>query len=408
MLNQIGSVSKEIFMRRSVFLLALLTLFVLNPVAHSHDESQPSVVWSVMADGIGDLTFASPEWVEEARNVLTDAVARQSHNLKDLGTFTLCEVAHNPPAYLHVEGALAWYAKFDGDTVEVGSGELPASECDLKIQGDHSIISNLARIQYHGNHPEVVAAAQAQLRKLSKWKIDGKMTEHKALRSVLRSFHDAMAGPTMPRFIWMSPDWVEIARRIVCDRARMSVYDDGLRDVDYLFSEYFTDGPKYAFPNGEPGGFWVKVSYGEVTVGSGVLPKDMEPADHLSFGLYDPIINVGRTVNPAMNEADLASQNKYREAAFAPDPNAKKPIHSGALHPSERGNIPAGMGLVMRVLHDELSKRTSGELPSDYYDYVPEKWGTPMAFDRSDSYDSSWVLYDQFNIYGEPVEKGTD
>jgi hypothetical protein len=395
-------------MRRLIVLSAMFSLILFQQSARGYDEAKPSLLWSVMADGIGDLTFASPEWVAEAGRVLTDAVARQSENLNDLGKFTICEVAHNPPAYLHVDGPLAWHAKFDGASVVVASGELPASECDYKIQGDHSIISNLARIQYHGNHPEVVAAAQTRLRKLSKWKTEGKMTEHKALRSVFRHLHDEMAGPTMPRFIWMSPDWVEIARRIVSDRAVMSVYDDGLTNVDYLFSEYFTDGPKYAFPNGEPGGFWVKVSYGEVTVGSGVLPKDMEPADHLSFGLYDPIINVGRTVNPAMNEADLASQNKYREAAFAPDPDAKKPVHSGALHPSGRGNMPVGMGLVMRVLHDELSKRTSGELPSDYYDYVPEKWGTAMAFDRSDSYDSSWVLYDQFNIYGEPVEKGTD
>ena len=52
-----------------------------------------------MADGIGDLTFATPEWVSAARDALTAAAARHAEGPGDLGTFTLCEVAHNPPAF---------------------------------------------------------------------------------------------------------------------------------------------------------------------------------------------------------------------------------------------------------------------------------------------------------------------
>ena len=61
-----------------------------------------------MADGIGDLTFATPEWVDAARDALTAAAARHAEGLGDLGTFTLCEVAHNPPAFLHLRPPALW------------------------------------------------------------------------------------------------------------------------------------------------------------------------------------------------------------------------------------------------------------------------------------------------------------
>ena len=58
----------------------------------------PSAVLAAMAEGIGDLTFASSDWVETAGEVLREAVAGRAEALVDLGDFTLCEVAHNPPA----------------------------------------------------------------------------------------------------------------------------------------------------------------------------------------------------------------------------------------------------------------------------------------------------------------------
>ncbi len=64
--------------------------------------------------------------------------------------------------------------------------------------------------------------------------------------------------------------------------------------------------------------------------------------------------------------------------------------------------MPEGLGRVMGVLHEELSKRTSGELPSDYDQTIKAAWATPQNFDRDPGYDSSWSLYDRFDIYGEP------
>jgi len=243
----------------------------------STETPQPSVLLAAMADGIGDLAFASPQWVDAAREALTSAVGRYAAGLASLGAFTLCEVAHNSPAYLHCGSKLAWHAVFDGALVEVHSGELPASACDLKVEGDHSIMSNLARIQYAGRDPKLVAAAQARLHKLSRWVVHGSIPTNPVLAAVLRSLHDALAVRTLPRFVFMTPEWVSCARHILTMRAALTKYADGLSDVEYTFAEQFTQTPQYAFPDGSDGGFWVRCSYGQITVGAGPLPKELNP-----------------------------------------------------------------------------------------------------------------------------------
>ena len=159
-------------------------------------------------------------------------------------------VAHNPPAFLHLEGALAWHARFDGAHVEVGTGELPAGDCDLKVQGDHAVMSNLARLQHHGKDPLLVATAQARLQKIGRWQMNGAPPEHRVLRVVLRSLHDTMAARTMMRFVWMTPEWTQIARHIVSTRAKMPEYADRIKDEEYRFAEVFTETPRFAFPEG--------------------------------------------------------------------------------------------------------------------------------------------------------------
>ena len=175
---------------------------------------------------------------------------------------------------------------------------------------------------------------------------------------------------------------------------------DGIKDVEFKFSEEFTDTPRYAFPDGSHGGFWVHCEHGQVTVGAGPLPKELEPADSLLKGPYTPVVPVGRTVNAAMTEDEKAEQGAYSKAAFAPDKETKQPI-IGRSSPTGK-SFPPGLGRVMMVLHDELSKRTSGELPSDFDKSIKPEWATPQGFDRQPDYDPSWILYDHVDIYGKP------
>ncbi len=352
---------------------------------------------AAMADGIGDLTFASEEWVAAAQEALSAAVAEHAEGLT--GRFALCEVGHNAPAYLHCGSSLAWHVILDGASVTVGTGELSEDECDYRIEGDHSIISNLHRIQSHGHDPRVVASARARLAKLSKWQIKGSMPEGGALGAALRSAHDAMAVRTMPRFVFMTPEWVSSARHIISTRAEK--YRDGLTDIVYKFSEEFTDTPAYAFPDGSHGGFWVHCDHGRVTVGAGPLPEELAPADTLTKGMYAPVVPVGRTVNAAMTEQETAEQGEYSAAAFRYDKKAGRRAVD-QTEPSGKGPMGPELGRVMGVLHDELSKRTSGELPADYGDSLKPEWSKPLGFDRSEGYDKSWVRYDEFDIYGGP------
>lgn len=356
-----------------------------------------------MADGIGDLTFASAKWVAAAGEALSDAATKYADGLKDIDTFTLCEVGYNPPAYLHAEASLAWHAKFDGSTVTAHTGELPAEDCDFKVQADHSILSNMARIQYHGKDPKVVAAAQECLGKLSRWKIDGKMPEHKVLAAVLRSLHDTMAARTMPRFVFMTPEWVSSTRYILSTRAASEKYADGIKDVVWTFSEEFGNGPKYAFPDGSSGGFWAHCDHGRITVGAGPLPREFEPADGLTKGVYTPVVPLGRTVNVAMTEEEQAEQAEYNKSAFRFDKAAnQRPVTQS--QPSGRGEMPTALARIFMPLHDELSKRTSGELPADYDPTIKTEWATPQGFDRNPTYDPSWIRYDKVDIYGNPLE----
>jgi hypothetical protein len=366
------------------------------------DKSRHLALLAAMADGIGDLTLASPEWVEVAREALIDAVAKHAAGLDDLGKFTLCEVAHNPPAYLRCGASLAWHARFDGARVEVQAGELPDEECDFKMQGDHSIISNIARIQYRDRDPGIVAAAQTRLNKLCKWKMHGKMPEHKVLATVLRSLHDAMAVRTMPRFAWMTPEWVSSARHLLTTRSMLPKYVDGIQDLEYIFAEEFTDTPRYAFPDGTHGGFWVHFDHGLVTVGAGPLPKELEPADALTKGLFTPVVPVGRTVNVSMTEAEQEEFGLYNKTAFRFDKVAnRRPVDQTS--PSGKGAMPAELSRIFMPLHDEMSRRTSGELPVDFDPNIKPEWAARQGFDRSPDYDPSWLRYDKVDIYGEAL-----
>ena len=364
-------------------------------------EGHHSVVLAAMADGIGDLSFASEQWVTEAAATLAAAVAHHASRLQDLGAFAFCEVAHNPPAHLHVGGALAWHARFEGPTVRVATGELAAEECDLKIDGDHSIMSNLARLQYRGRDPAVVAAARERLMKLCNWRLRGALPQHAALGIVLGALHDEMAVRTLPRFVFMTPEWVSSARHILTERASSAKYAPGIQDVVYTFSEEFTETPAYAFPDGSHGGFWVHVNHGHITVGAGPAPAERQPVDALTKGPYGRVVPVGRTVEAALTDAEKEQKDAYAKMAFAPPPGSKDfPVSQTS--PSGRGAMPKELMRVFAVLHDELSLRTSGELPADYDESQDADWAQPQSFDRAADYDASWVRYDAFDIYGTP------
>lgn len=359
-----------------------------------------SEVLAAMADGIGDLPFASEDWVALAAETLAAEVAKHAGRLGDVGKFTLCEVGHNAPAHLHVGAKLAWHARFDGASVTVASGELPSAECDLKIEGDHAIISNLGRLQYHARNPTLVAAARERLTQLSRWQVHGAIPKHEVLGAVLRTLHDTMAPRTLPRFVFMTPEWVSVARHILSERAVSERYASDIQDVVYTFSEEFTETPRYAFPDGTHGGFWVRADHGTITVGAGPLPKELGPADALTKGPYGRVIPVGRTVDAALTDEEKTQRDRYAKLAFSP-PEGTKDFPVSQTSPSGKGRMPEALMRVFAVLHDELSKRTSGELPSDFEAHDAE-WAEPQPFDRQPGYDASWLRYDQVDIYGNP------
>ena len=225
------------------------------------------------------------------------------------------------------------------------------------------------------------------------------MTDHPVLGVVLRSMHDAMAYRTMPRFTFMTPEWVSSARHVLSSRASSEKYAETIKDIQYTFSEEFINTPSYAFPDGSHGGFWVRFDRGEVAVGAGPLPENLGPADQLTKGEYVPVVPVGRTVNAAMTDEEKAEQASYSRLAFKPDEETgKSPVDQSS--PSGKGEMPTELARIFAPLHDELSKRTSSELPSDFDQNVASRWSKPQLFDRPEGYDVSWLRFDQVDIYG--------
>ena len=104
-----------------------------------------------------------------------------------------------------------------------------------------------------------------------------------------------------------------------------------------------------------------------------------------------------------MTEEEREEQNAYTQQAFRFDKELNlRPAEQ--TQPSGRGTMPPELGRVFLPLHDELSKRTSGELPSDYDASIPAKWGTPQQFDRHPAYDPSLLRYDEVDIYGNALD----
>ena len=362
-----------------------------------------SVLTSAMPASIGDLTFATKEWVDAAQTILDAEVTNFADQIKGTSRHIFSQVAHNAPQFLHVGNTLAYSVIFDNGTAQILAEELPDEECDMKMSGDHSLMSNMARLTFNGKDPKIIEAARNRLFSVGRFAMYGQQPPDPVLHAIWRRVNDVMAERTMPRFVFMTPEWVSSARAVLTRRANSGKYRNALRNVDFTFSEEFTDTPKYAFPDGSHGGFWVRCSHGNVTVGAGPLPENHQPADMLTLGMYTPVIPVGRTVNASMTEEERKEQEAYVARAFRFDKElGRRPVDQS--QPSGKGPMSPALGRVFLPLHDELSKRTSGEHPSDYDKSLKAEWSTTPSFDRHPEYDPSLLRYDELDIYGNVLE----
>lgn len=362
----------------------------------------PDLMDSVTPGSLGEYAFASTGWVDAAREVLARLASEPGRELGEAPRLVLCEVAHNPPAHLHPDGPFAWWMEIDRGQVRLGSGARPEADCSFRVEADHSVLSNLARLVYAGSDPARLEAARRRLTRLTRWKVSGTLPEHPGISALLREFHDAMAPLTLPRLVFMTPEWAGMARKILTQRAQSPKYAPGVADLTYIFSEVFVRTPRYAFPDGAAGGFWVHLETGRMTIGAGPLPPALGPADALTVGDYSAIIPVGRTVNALMSETDRAQSEAYAARAFRFDKVAgRRPVERSS--PSGRGQMPPELGRIFAPLHDELSKRTAGDLPFDYDPAFQRPGIAPEPFDRAQSYDPSGLRYDQVDVYGRPL-----
>ncbi|TAJ72760.1 MAG: hypothetical protein EPO51_07475 [Phenylobacterium sp.] len=100
------------------------------------------------------LTFAGPEWIAAAREILQDLTTRHG---QPGDRFSLCERFTDAPPDIASSGVAAWYFRIDGASAEVGPGEI--ADADATVTGDYVETLPVARQVYT---PEILAERKAK------------------------------------------------------------------------------------------------------------------------------------------------------------------------------------------------------------------------------------------------------
>lgn len=107
----------------------------------------------VPADQTGKVDFASAAWVDAARAVLEELVAKHAEEDAKL---SVCEVFTDAPRHVAASGTAAWHFAIDGKRVTVSLGEL--DDADIVIRVDYEIALPGARTIYT---PEFLAQRES-------------------------------------------------------------------------------------------------------------------------------------------------------------------------------------------------------------------------------------------------------
>ncbi|MEM7018649.1 MAG: hypothetical protein AAF512_15075 [Pseudomonadota bacterium] len=142
-----------------------------------------------MTDNQTKAPFASPAWVDIAREVLEELVAQHG---EDGQTLSICEAFVEAPAEIaDADGCAAWHFYIDGKNVRVGTGRI--AEADIQIQATWETSLPGARLVYT---PELLAEWEKNPPERPvdpNQKVEGDMTN---LPTYLMELHNRMAVVT--------------------------------------------------------------------------------------------------------------------------------------------------------------------------------------------------------------------
>ena len=142
-----------------------------------------------MPENQSTVPFASPAWVDIAREVLQNLVSEHG---KDGEKYSVCEVFAGAPAEISdADRFAAWYFYVDGKSVRVGVGRI--SDADIHIEATWALSLTGARTVYT---PELMAEWEKnppQPPEDPNRKLEGDMA---SLPSYLRELHNSLAVVT--------------------------------------------------------------------------------------------------------------------------------------------------------------------------------------------------------------------
>lgn len=113
-----------------------------------------------MTEKTHKVEFASPQWLDIAREYLTEQVAHRATSLDGV-RFAICESVTDAPSHLTGATTITWHMVFDGPTFRVGFGAI--ADADIESQSRYEEVLSAARTVY-AEHPELLEASRAQRR----------------------------------------------------------------------------------------------------------------------------------------------------------------------------------------------------------------------------------------------------
>jgi ectoine hydroxylase-related dioxygenase (phytanoyl-CoA dioxygenase family) len=179
--------------------------------------------------------FVSAGWIESARTFLTQFVSQ--HPQLSGENYSMCEAFDAaPPSFEASNRRAAWYWRLLNGALEVGAGEIPDAQLD--IRGDYQHVLSMAQ-SVNAAGEEAMKRARREFRHRAgrdALRITGTMPTAPALLQMINDLHDHMATLTIE-----NPHYEHRVERLGLARHLVELRERGYTVIERAVTESFAD-----------------------------------------------------------------------------------------------------------------------------------------------------------------------
>ncbi|PZQ58281.1 MAG: hypothetical protein DI570_18155 [Phenylobacterium zucineum] len=136
--------------------------------------------------------FMSPPWLAALHGIISERVSQVARREPGM-SFSVCEVARDPPAHLSPDGAsLSWCCRVTQGLVTFSLE--PAEDVDLRVEGDYAALASLAPIVVDDDPEAATRLREASDALVAAGRV--RVSGAAVRPASIGSFHDAIARLT--------------------------------------------------------------------------------------------------------------------------------------------------------------------------------------------------------------------